>query len=493
MKKINKEIIGLFASYPFIITSGNPRINYEGVNNPFLRTYIEKIGELLSIKGNLNDLKIVYIGGYGKGKNCNPNDEVRAKLYLRAYNEYFEKVLGYPKDSLSLNNLTVVDYTDELESARIAIEDADFIFLGIGSDAKFKKTIDFLESNGIILNDIMKKNNTVLATICSGSVMTSKLIYGGEYDPYYYGVPKIAYPNNLTSLSCNPITMETDFLPLDQTGEKNRIFIEKFLQPDSKSRCIFASRQNSFFLTNGNRTYAYGEIYLFIDGKQLLVCSDDKKVDVTELVSQVNQYNIIKNRKEVIDNDLLSNIEEIINSLSKEEFDTKQNDTDIIDEFRNRQNDINMEINTWKTQLQNEIIALDRSSSMFLQDQTLYRKYFNLKPSIINQYNVDINNDYIMELYLKFNLIRLIKKSFTNYPLVSIGKFKEDISNILASLVSTNPQIVYYTIEVLGCLLENREIKKLLNSIKESLSIEVSKPNVYKKASKRQLSLFRRP
>lgn len=488
----NKGIIGLFASYPFIITSGeNPRPNYDGINDPFLKNYIKKLAKLLSIKGNLNNLKIVYIGGYGKQK-----DSERAKLYLRAYNEYLEKVLDYLKNSFVMNNLTVIDSTDDIENIRKIIEDADFIFLGVGSDKVFRDTIYYLETNGIILSDIIKKNNTVLSTICSGSVMTSSNIYGGSYDNYYYESTQLVYPKNLTSLNCNPITMETDFCPNDQSQEKNTYFIENFLKPDSKRKCFFACRPNSYFLTDGKSVYAYGEIYLLIDGKQLLICPKDKKVNITELVDMINYYNTLKKNNVVIDNNLSSSIEQIISSLYFEDINTNESEIEniIVTKFRSRENIINKQREEWEKDLTSKIYTLESSIIDFLQNDILLNKYFNLNPDIVKNYSVDIKkNNYIVELYLKFNLIKVIKESYQNYPILSYSKFKNDLYEILYNLVCEKPDIAFFIVEVLAILFENSELKKILSEIKESLpDKEISKPNAYKNASSRQLMLFRR-
>ena len=56
-----KRNIMIAASYPMIITSGgNPRVNKDFVNNLFLRKYVSILGELLKVKGNLNDIKIAF-------------------------------------------------------------------------------------------------------------------------------------------------------------------------------------------------------------------------------------------------------------------------------------------------------------------------------------------------------------------------------------------------------------------------------------------------
>ena len=68
--------IMIAGSYPTIITSGgNPRVNKDLIDNIFLRKYVSLLGELLKVKGNFSDIKILYIGGYSKEENI-----ARAKL-----------------------------------------------------------------------------------------------------------------------------------------------------------------------------------------------------------------------------------------------------------------------------------------------------------------------------------------------------------------------------------------------------------------------------
>ena len=420
-----KNIIGVYGSYPKIITSGgNPRINKEMINDTFIKNYVDIIGKLLSIKGKINNLKITYIGGYSNEENIS-----RVKLYISAYN-YFLKNLGY--DELFKNNVYTLDTKDDINEVYNNICNSDIIFLGIGSDQVFNDNISFLERNNIKLNDIIDKNNSLVLTICSGSV---------------------------NSLKFNPVTMETDFYPEDASREKTEMFIKNYLIPDSNKICFFACRPNSFILTNNDLIYAYGEVYLFIDGLMLQICKTETKVNITNLVRLVNKYNDIKNKKVFIDSSILFSIKKEISKLTYESFDLSS-DSEIIDNFSNKEKDILRKRDEWCISLKKNIDVLFKNS----------------------------NN----ESFLKENLIKTIEKSFKNYPIYSYEKFKIDLINVMDKYIDINPLVTYYIIEVLGALFENRDLKKILNKLKEVYITDYEKPQKYIDNSNKNLSLFRR-
>ena len=273
----------IVASYPTIITSGgNPRVNKELIDNIFLKKYISIFGELLSKLGKIENLNIIYVGGYSKEENIS-----RAKLYISAYN-YYLNYLGYP--SLSKSNLTVIE-EDNIDLISEKIEQCDLLFLGIGCDKTFESIINKLDKKGLSLNKLIKEKNILVSSICSGSVMSANRIYGGVYDNYYYNKDLYTYPINVKSLNFNPVTMETDFYPNDATIEKTKTYIENYLKPDSYKCAFFACKPNSLFLISNNKIYSYGEIYLFIDGESLKIENELETSEVTNLVILVNQYN----------------------------------------------------------------------------------------------------------------------------------------------------------------------------------------------------------
>lgn len=480
--------IMLAGSYPAIITSGrNPRVNKDLIDNVFLRKYVSLLGELLKVKGNLSDIKLLYIGGYSKEDNIS-----RAKLYISAYN-YYLNCLGY--ESLSKNNLTVID-TDNIDEVLESIEQCDLLFLGIGADSKFAGILSALESKGIKLNELINNKNILVSSICSGSVMSAERIYGGMYDNYYYGKEPYEYPLNIRSLRINPITMETDFCPNDATLQKNEIFIKNYLKPDSKNCVFFACRPNSLFLIGEDKIYSYGKMYLFVDGECLQIENELDASDVTELVALVNEYNKVKNKSNILNNEMLTVIKSKVQSLVKMNIETelKSEEENIVNEFVKKeavkieQNKIR--VNEWKQILKSKLNYLFSEENLgnFATDLEFQERYKRLNENIVDSYNVDRSKDYLEELYLKMNLVSLIKVSYIDY-LGFYSDFKGDLYDLLCEYISVNDRLVYYVIDTCGCLFSNRELKKILNVIKIE---NIKRPQQFINSTEQQLKLFRK-
>lgn len=455
--------IMIAGSYPTIITSGgNPRVNKELIDNMFLKTYVSILGDLLKIKGKLSDIKIIYIGGYAKEENIS-----RAKLYISAYN-YYLNYLGY--ESLNKNNLTVID-EDNIDDNLENIEQCDLLFLGIGADSKVASVLSKLEDKKIYINELIREKNILVSSICSGSVMSAERIYGGRYDNYYYNKEQFSYPLNIPSLRLNPVTMETDFEPNDATIEKNQKFINGFLKPDSKKCLFFACKPNSLFLIGTNKIYAYGEIYLFIDGEYLLITSANQKADVTELVTLVNEYNKIKNGVEFIDVKLTMYIKNAISQLDKRELSEQVLETLVIKEFEQKEkaNDEKKQekVRQWRQNLMNKLEFLFSQENLgkFRMDLKTQDVLKRLTDDVKNSYNVDSTQTFLEELYLRMNIVSIIKKAYFDYN-GFYSDFKKDLYIFLDEYVSYNDKITYYVLDTCGCLFSNNELKQLLKKIK---------------------------
>lgn len=480
--------IMIAGSYPTIITSGgNPRVNKDLIDNIFLRKYVFLLGELLKVKGNLSDIKVAYIGGYSKEDNIS-----RAKLYISAYN-YYLNCLGY--ESLSKNNLTVID-TDNIDEVSESIEQCNLLFLGIGADSKFASILYELESKGIKLDELICNKNILVSSICSGSVMSAERIYGGMYDNYYYGKDSYEYPLNIRSLSINPITMETDFCPNDATLQKNEIFIENYLKPDSNKCVFFACKPNSLFLIGEDKIYSYGEMYLFVDGECLQIESELEKADVTELVALVNEYNKVKNKSNILNNEMLTVIKIKVQSLVKMKIETelKLEEENIVNKFVQKEtvkdNQNKIRVNEWKQALKSKLNYLFSEENLgnFAVDLEFQERYKRLNENIVERYNVDRSKDYLEELYLKMNLVSLIKVSYIDYQ-GYYSDFKGDLYDLLCEYISVNDRLVYYAIDTCGCLFSNRELKKILNIIKIE---NIKRPQQLINSTEQQLKLFRK-
>ncbi len=480
--------IMIAGSYPTIITSGgNPRVNKDLIDNIFLRKYVSLLGELLKVKGNLSDIKILYIGGYSKEENIS-----RAKLYISAYN-YYLNYLGY--ESLSKNNLIVID-TDNIDEVLENIEQCDLLFLGIGTDSKFASIISALESKGIRINELISNKNILVSSICSGSVMSGERIYGGMYDNYYYDKDLYEYPLNVQSLSINPVTMETDFCPNDATPEKNEIFIENYLKPDSNKCLFFACKPNSLFLIGEDKIYSYGEMYLFVDGECLQIESEFDTSDITELVALVNEYNRRKNKSDIFDSNLLTGIKNAIETLVKVEIkiELKSDEENIINEFAQKENtkkeQNKIRVNEWKQTLKAKLNYLFSEENLgnFATDLNYQERYKRLNENVVDSYNVVRSKNYLEELYLKMNLVSLIKVSYIDYQ-GYFSDFKVDLYDLLCEYISVNDRLTFYAIDTCGCLFSNRDLKQILNAIK----IENAKrPQQIINSTENQLKLFRK-
>lgn len=483
------------SSYPTIITSGgNPRVNKDLVNDVFLKKYISLLAELFKVKKNIRDIKIVYLGGYSKEENIS-----RAKLYLSAY-QYFLTSLGF--EGLSKSNLTLIEPDNILENAE-KIEQCDLLFLGIGCDRVFANTVLALEENGIILRELIQDKNMIVSSICSGSVMSSQEIYGGMYDYYYYGAELYNYPNVIPSLGINPVTMETDFRPNDATLEKTEVFIEEYLKPDSKCLAFFACRPNSFFFILENQIYSYGEIYLFMDGECFKIEGENEKADVTQLVALVNQYNQLKQRKEVFDVGLSSTIQEVLLSLVQIPIETelsseeqraictfaKQDE----EQKRKRKNQVDF----WKQNLKEQFNFLfsEENLNRFRNDLELQARYQVLSLEDRERYFIDSSKDFREELYLKDNLFHILMIAYQNYS-GYYSDFKQDLYDLLLEYVSFNDVLVYYIICICGALFSNSELKKLLKMMgmdiplrpQKIIDMTVSQVNYIKERKKNERS-----
>lgn len=448
-------------SFPKIVTSGKiRRKNEEGINDIFLRDYIKLIGDLLLVKKDLRDIKFTYIGGYEGIENINT-----AKLYFCALN-YFFKELGYGE--LSKTNFVIVDeeqYTNNKAQVLNTLENTDFYLLGLGDDSLFGRLLDKFFKDGINLKEMMIRNNSLVASVCAGTVVSATNIYGGKYDTYYHDRPAFDYPKNYPTFNFNLVTMETNLYPESQTDEKNIKFKEECLLPDSYKKAFFGCRPNSYIVMNNNKITAVGEIYLFIDGEIITIGIENEKKDITKLNDLVNKYNENRNI------DLKNGIKKGINELNNDSVDSyveyykmceelvinnKCARKELLDKY------IKGEINNILNYSNKELIDNDKLNNEFLE-----------------ALNLDTNNK--EELITKYNLIAIVKKYSKLYG-NNYNEYFKDLYNIFDSLIEINPYIVLYFIECFSSLYENKPMKTLLSKTQIEVSKRVngmSKTNCY--------------
>lgn len=470
----------LAASCPSIITKGgNPRVNKEEINSIFLKKYTQIFGELLKVKGKIEELNITYIGGHNKEKSIS-----RAKLYISAYNYYLNS-LGYT--SLSKNNLTVLDETN-IEENLENIEKCDLLFLGVGCDKTFNSAVEALENKGINLKKLINERNIVTNAICSGSVMTAKQIYGGMYDVFYYDKENYEYPVKLRTLDINPVTLETNFNPTSQTPEKNKEYIEKYLKPDSKRIVFFACKPNNFVLISENKIFSYGEVYLFIDGYCLEIGSQEEKIEITKLVELVNNYNTKKNRQNFLDNKIFAEIKNEIQKLNKLPIVTtlELEEKEIIEAFRKKENKIKDNKKEELKKLKEQII---NKYNLIISDENLTNLENNKKlQQTLLSLNSKLQTNSLKELYIKLNIISILKKAYNDY-LGYYTEFQKDLYTLLNEIIEENESLPLYILNSCGSIFTNSELKKLLKKLK--LEIEL-KPSQIIKDSEPQLKFFKK-
>lgn len=442
-------------SFPKIVTTSRPRRKDEtSINDPFIKKYIKLIAELLMIKKELKDIKIGYIGGYEQEENNNT-----AKLYFSALSYCF-KELGY--GSLSKENFIIFDkekYIEDSNNFCEQMQKVDFLFLGLGDDSKFGEFLELLYNDGIDLKKYIRNNNMLVTGVCAGSVVTSNKIYGGSYDSFYHDRPKFNYPVNYPTLNINRVTMETNLFPESQTNEKNEEFKSKCLIPDSYQMSFFAARPNSFIIMNNKNVYAIGEIYLYIDGKDILISKDDI-IDITSLNDLVNAYNLDRSI------DTKRKIEAEINNLKKvEDFKCFKEDFKILEvekEEKRKSNKIAL-----FNYLNEELDEIENVPRNILPNS------FNL--DFLTALNLETTN--FKEMYVKYNLLGVIKKVAINYPLETTY-FLDDLYDFFKKLVIRKPNLTLYFIECFSSFYPNKKMKDLLSLCKSDITKKVNALNI---------------
>ena len=181
MRNINTIPTMVVGSLPEIVTTTSPRrVNENNLDNEFVKQYIKTLGELLKVKkDNFKDIKMVYIGGYtNQDGDIVTNENINsAKLYFSALKYYF-KQLGYGE--LQKSNFVVLDsrfVSEKTLEAKDILENSDFIFLGIGQDRIFGELLELMVNNGIILKDIILRNNILVTSICFVSPSTICILH----------------------------------------------------------------------------------------------------------------------------------------------------------------------------------------------------------------------------------------------------------------------------------------------------------------------------
>ena len=213
-------------------------------------------------------------------------------------------------------------------------------------------------------------------------------------------------------------------------------------------------------------------------------------------MSLVNEYNKVKNNNTITNDMLLANIKSTIQSLTKREItpELKLEEENTINNFTKKEvmkdEKNKIQVDKWKKALKARLDYLfsDENLEKFATNLEFQERYRKLDKSIVDSYNVDSSKDYLEELYLKINIISLIKESYLKYE-GYFSDFKNDLFNLLCEYITLNDRLIYYTLDTCGCLFSNRNIKQILNAIKMS---NMRRAQQIINSTERQLKLFRK-
>lgn len=448
-----ENITMVAGSLPGIVTPGpQRRVNKDNLDDAFLKKYIELLGKLLLAKKDLKDIKIVYIGGYlNKEGEIATNENVNtAKLYFSALSYYF-KELGY--GILNKSNFMIIDaeaIDQDGMNVQEKLENADFIFLGIGQDKIFGCLLEKFQDQGISIKDIILKNNTLVASVCAGSVISAENIYGGSYDTFYYNRPSFVFPKNYRTLAINPVTMEPNYNSTSKDVELNSEFRKTCLIPDSKTISFFASEANSMIVSSLGSIYAVGKISLFIEGEELAVTGSDEIADITVLNSLVQEFNQSKSSL------ILDKIKKECLSLVKKSFDSNVF-SDVIDKFREKemilQKRNNEKVQELKENLKKELLSL------FSIENIPDFPYDYLANDFLQSLNLESEDT--KEVYIKYYLIAIIKR-YSNWYAPNYSLYYAIVYEVMMELSLVNNLIPYYFIQCFSSMYPNGDMKRLM-------------------------------
>ena len=231
---------------------------------------------------------------------------------------------------------------------------------------------------------------------------------------------------------------------------------------------FFAARPNSFIIMNDKNVYELGEIYLYIDGNDLLISKDDI-IDITSLNDLVNAYNLDRSI------DTKRKIEAEISSLKK------------VEDFKCfKENFKILEVEKEEKRKSNKIALFNYLNEELDEIENVPRKLspnsFNL--DFLTALNLETTN--FKEIYVKYNLLSVIKKAVKNYPLETTY-FLDDLYDFFKELVTRKPNLTLYFIECFSSFYPNKKMKDLLSLCKNDITKKVNALNINNTYFKRLL------
>ena len=262
--------------------------------------------------------------------------------------------------------------------------------------------------------------------------------------------------------------------PQEESEERNLEFKNKYLLHQSYQKAFFGCRQNSYILMDDEDICAIGEIYLFIDGQDYLICSDNKKANIKKLNTLVNQYNKEKSL------DLKTQIEKEIYSVqnSNIEINDFNLENKIVEKFRENEKKKNERERAVSARVREELkpkiekLFTDSLVNAFSQD-------------LINKMNQDFlrslqlkNPDDCNEINLKIKLVTLIKQYGLLYKYKD-ADYLNDLYVIIQELVLSNPKVGIYFVDCFSLFYSKKAMKNILLKSRVELENYVVKKDNY--------------
>lgn len=208
---------------------------------------------------------------YIKGNKC--------ILFICADSKDYQKVDNYSSllfESLKLSGIefSVYHTLDERnkERAEELISMADFIFLS-GGDTYLQNKF-FTE---IKLKDILKSYDGILMGQSAGSINMASSVFNSpedmeESEPIYFD-----------GLGVTDINVEPHFVLSEEDFDEKEIYQRRFIIEESNNRDIYALKDGSHILIDGERIVICGESYLIKDEIITKLCDDQKSLEISSV------------------------------------------------------------------------------------------------------------------------------------------------------------------------------------------------------------------
>lgn len=445
------------------------------LKEPVVSQIFKNMAEFLMQK-NKEEINLSYIGGYGGEKDINI-----ANAYCQAFSYYLEKLCNL-KISFKLKVITEENYTEDQFQVLKDLNNTDFLVLGVGVDSKIGKFYERLNADKISLSGIIKMNNIFPMGICAGSVLTAENILGSDYDYIYMDEEKTDFPDKYPTITINQTTMETNLFPEFATEEENQSFKKDFLYPLSFQKAFFGCRPFSYIMMSSEIICAVGETYVFTDGKDYLICKNDKKADLRKLNSLINRYN--QNKTE----ELKREIEEEIKNTKNRNFDIENRKFEEICVQEYSKNEIRIRIilenrNISRKQSLYEIMTSELTA-LFSGKQKDEFSSLETPSKIKTVFNKIEDKDYILSI----NLISIIRKYFALYD-TDLEEYLEDVFEIMKSMMRFDMRIPYYFISYFSSFYPNKT--KEMKAILEETSLATKRLGAMTKENEEIKNLWR--